>query len=188
MDVDPEIADFEAVFEEHYAAIHAYLRRRVGVVDADDLAAETFVRAYQRRASFEGARGNVAPWLFGIASNLLQHHWRRERRQLRAYARTGVDPLALPDSDASDDRLDAQRSGPAIARALAALPGVERDVLALHVWADLSHAEIAAALGVAEGTIRSRLYRARKRMREQLGDIGKWQTRHQPESEGRRNG
>src|SRR5690348_6799584 len=99
MDVDPEIADFNAVFEEHYASIHAYLRRRVDAATADDIAAETFVRAYQRRSSFEGTRGNVRAWLFGIASNLLQHHWRRERRQLRAYARTGVDPLAQPDTD-----------------------------------------------------------------------------------------
>jgi RNA polymerase sigma-70 factor (ECF subfamily) len=178
MDLDPQIADFEAVFAEHYPSIYAYLRRRVGASEADDIAAETFVRAYERRAGFSSARGSVRGWLFGIASNLLHHHWRRERRMLRAYARSGVDPLAVPEADASDDRLDAGRQGPTIARALASLPGIEREVLALHTWAQLSHAEIASALGVAEGTVRSRLHRARKRMREQLGDIGKAHTNH----------
>ena len=173
MDDDPKTAEFEAVFDKYYATIHAYLRRRVPAAEADDIAAETFVLAFEKWNGFDPERGNVRAWLFGISGNLLQHHWRRERRRLRAYARSGVDPLAPSDADASDERLDAQRHGPVIARALAALPSLERDVVTLHVWAELSHAEIAEALGVAEGTVRSRLHRARGHLREQLGDIGK---------------
>lgn len=170
---DPRTSDFTALFDEHYPAIHAYLRRRVGDA-ADDLAAETFVRALETRDRFAPERGNVRAWLFGIAGKLLHHHWRRERRQLRAYARTGVDPLDAPDyAGAADERLDAQRQARAIADALASLSARERDVLTLHAWAELSHAEIAAALGIKEGTVRSRLHRARTRMRERLDDIGK---------------
>lgn len=173
MTTDPRSSDFTALFDEHYPAIHAYLRRRAGDA-ADDLAAETFIRALERRDSYNPLRGNVRAWLFGIAGKLLQHHWRHERRQLRAFARTGIDPLAVADETAAaDERLDAQRQARAIADALASLSAQERDVLTLHAWAELSHAEIAAALGIKEGTVRSRLHRARTRMRERLVDIGK---------------
>ena len=167
-----EPARFGILFDRYYAAIYAYLRRRVGADEAEDLAAETFVRAFRTRGRFDVARPSARPWLFGIATNLLLHHWRRERRRLQAYARTGIDPVVSP-ADEIDERVDATAAGPVLARALASLSVGERDVLLLHAWAELSDAEIAEALGTALGTVHSRLSRARHRIREALPAIGK---------------
>ena len=90
---------------------------------------------------------------------------------LRAYARTGSDP-ALPEGDTSVDRLDAQSERVTLAAALANLRREEREVLLLHAWADLSDSEVADALSLPLGTVKSRLSRARDRMRNHLNDIG----------------
>jgi RNA polymerase sigma factor (sigma-70 family) len=166
--VDPE--RFREIFERHYVAILAYLRRRIGTDLADDLAVDTFVVAFHRSNDFDLAHESARPWLFGIATNLLRHHRRTERRQLLAYARAGRDPTATvdPGLDAVDRRLDGMAVAPILAEALAGLPARYRDVLLLFAWGDLSHEEIAAAIGVPVGTVRSRLSRARRRIRELL--------------------
>lgn len=132
------------------------------------MAADVFLIALQSRRTynhdFESAKG----WLFGIATNLLRRSWRRERRQLRAYARVGRDPLS-DDLDDAESRLDASRSRPVLAQALATLSHEQRDVLLLNAWAELSDVEIAEALNLPVGTVQSRLSRARARMREAIG-------------------
>ena len=162
---------FADLFRRHYPTIHAYLQRRVGPDDADDLAAETFVRAFRARGKYDVTRQDARPWLFGIASNLLREHWRQERRHLRRYATTGVDPLA-PWTEEVDERLDAARDGPKLAEAIASLSRGERDVLLLHAWAELSPAQIAEALDLTPGTVRSRLSRAREHSRQRFSSTG----------------
>jgi RNA polymerase sigma-70 factor (ECF subfamily) len=154
---------FAAVFDRHFARVHRYLARRVGPTLADDLTAETFITAFRARDRFDPEALDARPWLFGIAANLLRRHWRAERRQLRAYARTGVDPCGDPLADA-ERRVDAVSAGPALAGALASLPRADREALLLYAWAELSYEEIASALGIPVGTVRSRLSRARRRM------------------------
>jgi RNA polymerase sigma-70 factor (ECF subfamily) len=171
---DPRL--FAAIFDRHFDAIYRYLRRRVGESLADDLAAETFTTAFAVRGKYDLRREDARPWLYGIASNLLRHHYRREERQLRAYARTGVDPVQA-DLDEVLDRVDAATAGPRLARALASLDRRDRDVLLLYAWADLSYQDIADALGIPPGTVRSRLHRARRIVRELLGDIGQYLDR-----------
>lgn len=95
-----EPTTFELVFDRHFPAVHRYLHRRAGRDLADDLAAETFALAFERRASCR-ATGTVLPWLYGIATNLLRHRWRAESRQLRAYARSGVDRWATYEDEAA---------------------------------------------------------------------------------------
>lgn len=160
---------FAVIFDRHFDAIHRYLCRRVGESLADDLSAETFARAFDQRTRYDLAREDARPWLFGIAGNLLRRHYRAEERQLRAYARTGVDPISEHDVDAIIDRVDAGFEGPRMAAALASLKRADRDVLLLFAWADLSYGEIAEALGVPVGTVRSRLHRARTHVRDVLG-------------------
>ena len=89
---------FESIFERHFSSIHRYLQRRAGRDLADDLAAETFVVAFEKRASCQ-ASGSVLPWLYGIATNLLHHRWRSEQRQLRAYARSSAERGSEQDDD-----------------------------------------------------------------------------------------
>lgn len=150
---DPEA--FSVLFDRHFDAIHGYARRRVGPSLADEIAAETFIRAFDRRRRYDTARDNARAWLLGITANLLRRHWRSERRRLDAYARSG-------------GREDAELSGPLaaeLAAAVKALPQREREPLLLLAWADLSYDEIAHALDIPIGTVRSRIARARAKLR-----------------------
>lgn len=163
---------FEVVFDRHFDLIFRYLRRRVGRQRAEELAAETFAQALASRARFDPSYEDARPWLFGIAVNLLRHHHRREERELRAYARTGADPLSVEESSLA--RLDAESVWPLVAEALAELSPIEREALLLYAWAELSYGEIALALEIPAGTVRSRLNRARRRLGELLAESGQY--------------
>jgi RNA polymerase sigma factor (sigma-70 family) len=179
------LEDFEAVFREHFAAVHRFIARRVGRALAEDLAAEVFATAYRRRAAYQPERGSPRSWLYGIAANVVRGHWRDEQQLLDLDARLARDSLRLRPAaqfdDAADERVIAATLAPRIAGALAALNRDQREVLLMHAWADLSHEEIAAALGIAPGTARSRLSRARAALRAQLGefDFDQWTFREQ---------
>jgi RNA polymerase sigma factor (sigma-70 family) len=160
---------FGAIFERHFDDLRRYLVRRAGTALGDELASETFVRAFDGRARFDAERGVVRAWLFGIAANLLRRRARSEERQLRAYARCGADPL-VDLLDGVPARVDARRSGPRLAAALADLSAGEREVVLLYAWAELSYDEIAVALELPVGTVRSRLSRGRARLRHALAD------------------
>lgn len=165
-------AAFDVVFDRHFDAVFRYLRRRVGRHRGEELAAETFAQALASRQRFDTRYGDARPWLFGIAVNLLRHHYRREERELNAYARSGADPLA--GEEPSLARLDAEAAWPLVAEALAELPPIEREALLLFAWAELSYDEIALALDIPAGTVRSRLNRARTRLRELLAESGQY--------------
>lgn len=160
-------ADFAAIFDRHYDAVHAYLQRRIGRDFADELSAEAFLIAFDTRARYDLARPDARPWLFGIATNLLHRHRRHELRQWRAYARSAVDPVLDP-FDGVDARIDASSRSRELVDSLAGVPAEELDVLLLFAWADFSYAEIGEALDVPVGTVRSRLSRARSRIRAAL--------------------
>ncbi len=161
---------FDAAFEAEFASLHRYVARRVGASAADELAAETFAVAFRSWERLDPARP-VRPWLYGIAANLMRHHWRKERRMLRAYARTGVDPV-LAEDDEAVERADADSQRRELAAALAELRRDEREILLLSAWAELTDTEIAAALGIPAGTVKSRLSRTREKLRNRLEPVG----------------
>lgn len=161
---------FMPLVDRHRRILFGYLARRVGHDTAEDLTSETFTRAFAQRARFDRTRDDARPWLFGIATNLVRNQARSEMRQLRAYSRHGVDDRIDPDAAATHARLDAAAQTPALAAALAALKPDDRDTLALFAFNDLSYEEIAEALDVPVGTVRSRLNRARRVVREHLDD------------------
>jgi RNA polymerase sigma-70 factor (ECF subfamily) len=164
---------FAALFDRHADAVHRYVARRLGGEVADDLVAETFTTAFQQRHRYDPARGagaDARPWLFGIATNLVGRHRRAEARRFKAMAR--VPALADHDEPLADraaDRVGARAVRRELAAALAALPARHRDVLLLVAWGDLGYEEAAQALGIPVGTVRSRLHRARSKLREALG-------------------
>jgi RNA polymerase sigma-70 factor (ECF subfamily) len=148
-------------------AIFSYFARRLGEDSAEDLTADVFLKAFDKRARYDRSYPDARPWLYGIAANLLRRHRRAEERRLRAYAReAGRRPAAHDDDDA---RLDCQAARPALAEALAALSADEREALLLYAWVEMSYEEIARTLGVPVGTVSSRLNRARRRVRHALG-------------------
>ena len=163
---------FASAFDHHAPAIYRFAWRRVGEEGAKDVTAETFRIAFERRASFDPARGDVLPWLFGIAANVLRSHRRDERRQLRAAT---VHEVEDAESHGIEERLDAQAAAPVLARALLALSLDDRDTLLLFAWTGLGYDGIARALGVPVGTVGSRLNRARRIVQDELRRAG-WRT------------
>ena len=165
---DPEA--FAGLYDRHAATLHRYVARRLGPAPADDIVADTFLDAFRKRHRYDPAVPDARPWLYGIAANLIGKHSRAEVRMLRAYARTGADPvLAEASIDEADGRLASAAVRQDLAAALAGLPAGDRDVLLMIAWADLSYTEVATALGIPVGTVRSRLHRARARIRAALG-------------------
>ncbi|AHH94129.1 RNA polymerase sigma factor [Kutzneria viridogrisea] len=164
-----EPAVFAAVFDRHASTIRGYLTRRVGSQLADDLTAETFLTAFRLRHRYDQDRPDALPWLYGIAANLLRQHRRAEVRQYRALARTGVDPATEGHAEAVSARVAAGTVTRQLAAALARLNAGEREALLLLAWAGLSYEEIACALDVPIGTVRSRISRARAKVRAALG-------------------
>jgi len=160
---------FAVLFDRHFARVHRYLRRRLGDELAGELAAETFLQAFRSRRRFTGGEASVLAWLYGIATNLVRMNHRTEERRLRAYARAAAGLSGYEPAIAVEDRLDAEALGPALALALSGLSPALREVLVLHARAELSHEEIAEALGCSSTAVRPRLSRARSRLAAGLG-------------------
>jgi RNA polymerase sigma factor (sigma-70 family) len=160
-------ACFGALFDRHATLLYRYLVRRVGADDAEALLGDVFRIAFEKRDAYDCTRPNARPWLYGIATNLLARHRRSEARRIRATAR-----LLAHQSPADDpmDRVvatvDATDIWPRVAEAIEHLPDGERDALMLYVWEELRYQEIADALAVPIGTVRSRINRARQTLRE----------------------
>ena len=155
-------AAFAAIFDRHWPAIHRFCVSRAGPA-GEDVAAETFRVAFDQRRRYDG-RDDAAPWLYGIATNLLRRWFRGSTRAARATQRLGHD--VQPDTLADTlDRIEAEQLGPELAGVLGTLSPGDRDALLLHAWAQLSYEQIARALDVPIGTVRSRIHRARVRVR-----------------------
>jgi RNA polymerase sigma factor (sigma-70 family) len=162
---DPEA--FAGIFDRHFPAVYRFCVRRVDLSTAEELAGETFLRAFSARRRYDLSHENDRPWLFGVARNVLREHFRRARREDTANRRSvatelpeSFDPVVLADGAREDVR--------SIALALPTLPGDEVETLLLFVWDGLSYEECARALGVPIGTVRSRLSRVRRRLQEVL--------------------
>jgi RNA polymerase sigma factor (sigma-70 family) len=176
-------AVFAALFDRHHRTVHRYVSLRAGVAVGDDLMSETFLVAFEQRDRFDPDRGDARAWLLGIATVLLRKHARVEatawRGMLASHLAAVLDDDAI---DAAGARIDAAHDVRRMSRALTRLPAGDRDVLLLHAWADLDYRGIADALGIPIGTVRSRLNRARRKLRRVIepGDarmqeeVGTW--------------
>jgi RNA polymerase sigma factor (sigma-70 family) len=156
---------FGVVFDRYFGEIHGYVARRIGGDAADDIAAETFLTAFRQRERFDAGRGSVRGWLYGIVTNHMSRYRRQEVRAYRAMARTGLLPPEEGHADRVVEKVAAGALRRQLAGALAELPTGEREVLLLVALGDLSHADVAAALGIAYGTVGTRLSRARRKLR-----------------------
>jgi len=173
-----EVEGITTWYDQHARTLLRFCARRVGPETAEDVVAATFLTAFERRVDFDPSRSDVLPWLYGIAVNHLRRHRRDEIRAYRALARACVDPLfnAAGILDSHDqragERTDARVRSRAVAAVLASLPRRQRDVLLLIAVAELDYAEVAAALNIPIGTVRSALHRARHKLRAAIGVEG----------------
>jgi RNA polymerase sigma factor (sigma-70 family) len=151
---------FAALFDEHRRAVLGYALRRVAdPADAADVVAETFLTAWRRLDDVP--RGEAArPWLLGVARRVLAHQRRGVRRHAGLAERlAGELATQLGAPTESDLGLRA---------ALARLPERDREVLLLAAWEELTPSQIATVTGLRAVTVRSRLHRARRRLRAEL--------------------
>jgi RNA polymerase sigma factor (sigma-70 family) len=163
---------FGVLFERHARAIYNYcFRRTADWAAAEDLTSVVFLEAWRRREAVLLESESALPWLYGVATNVLHNRRRSQRRHRAALDRFPRERCADFTEDAHS-RLDDERRMRNTLRAVAKLPRRERDVLALCGWAGLSYEEAALALDLPVGTVRSRLSRARARLRELSTDSG----------------
>jgi RNA polymerase sigma factor (sigma-70 family) len=159
-------SEFAAVFDRHWVPIHEYCTSRAAAA-GEDIAAEVFRLAFDHRRRYDQRLPDARPWLYGIATNLLRQHFRTSQRGDRA-GRRAVAMAELESVEQPLDRLEAQVLGPRLSEALRTLPPVDREALLLLAWAELDYQEIARALDVPVGTVRSRIHRARSRVRSHI--------------------
>lgn len=170
---------FTLIFDRYFVTIHRYVARRCGQDVADDIAGEVFRIAFERRLDFDMSAASARPWLYGIAANLLRTRQRSEQRRLRAMQRTfTADGAAEPIDvyERSAEYLDASAAVRLVPAALLSLPERDREALVLFAVEGLTYAEVAEALGLPVGTVRSRISRARSRLRELLDHGGQRPT------------
>jgi RNA polymerase sigma factor (sigma-70 family) len=166
--------EFSILYVRHSAAVFRFLARQTDQQSAEDLLAEVFLTAFRIRERYDTSALNARPWFLGIAANIARHHHRSQSRLMRLRRRVGRLSDPLRDEDLrSEQRLDADATHPQVDAALGELSRSHREVLLLAAF-DLSYEEMAEALSVPVGTIRSRLSRARTEMRELLGPDGKY--------------
>lgn len=172
---------FAAIFDRYGALMLRFLERRAGPDVAEDLLAELFRVAFERRSSFDPSRQDAAPWLYGIATNLLRRHRRSQERRLRAVARMLAESSLSTDDFTEElaDRLDAVQRLPQVVAAIWGLPEPDREVLLLVAFEGLAHNDVAHAMNIPEGTVKSRLNRARRMLRERLDDREQYQVKDQ---------
>jgi RNA polymerase sigma-70 factor (ECF subfamily) len=159
---------FGTLFERHGRAIYNYcFRRTADWAAAEDLASIVFLEAWRKRESVQIHDETALPWLYGVATNVVRNRARSMRRHRAALERLprGHEPDFANDAV---ERLDDARRMRNVLESFRLLPRRDQDVLALCIWSELSYEEAAVALGVPVGTVRSRLARARSRLRDEI--------------------
>ncbi|MFI7416651.1 RNA polymerase sigma factor [Nonomuraea sp. NPDC049684] len=171
----PEL--FALLYDRYFTELYRYLAARLGGEQAEDLVADAFLLAFHGRHGFDPQRGTVRSWLFGIATNVVARHRRREGRRLNALSKVAAEDTADGPEDQVTSQLAALASRPQLVRGLKGLAKGDRDVVFLLVFGRLGYEEIATALDIPVGTVGSRINRARRKLRKALGDvnpIGEW--------------
>jgi RNA polymerase sigma factor (sigma-70 family) len=163
---------FGDLYERHARSVQSYcLWRTADLQSAEDATATVFLEAWRKRERLTLSTDSAAPLLLGIANNVVRRQWRSQRRYRDALERVRGVGQAPNDLEAEAiARLDAIRQLREGGEAIRGLPRREREVLALLAWSDLSYGEIAEALGLPIGTVRSRLARARTRLGDAFPD------------------
>jgi len=162
---DPDA--FSLIFDEHSRAVYNLgLRLTANWSAAEDVVSLTFLEAWRLRTRIDPGGESLQPWLLGIAVNVCRNLARASRRHQAALSRIPPPPAAPDFAEELAGRLDDTAQLRQVANALGGLRGSEREVIALCVWSGLDYATAARALGVPVGTVRSRLSRARRRLRK----------------------
>ncbi len=165
---DGDVAAFGVLFERHAGRIYNYcFRRTADWAQAEDLTSATFLLAWRSLGRESLQAESALPLLYGIATNVVRNQRRSRKRGQGAFRRLPLPRLEEPDfAEETASRLDDQAATRQLLGVFAGLPRREQDVIALCDWGSLSYEDAAVALGIPIGTVRSRLGRGRRRLRE----------------------
>lgn len=162
-------AAFGVLFDRHARAVYNHcFRLTASWAGAEDLTSAVFLEAWRQRDRMRLAGTSLRPWLLAVATNVVRSERRSVRRRLALAERV---PVPRPVGDHADDvaaRVDDERRMAVVLAEVRRLPRAEQEAIALCVWSGLSYADAAAALGIAEGSVRARVSRARARLRAAL--------------------
>jgi RNA polymerase sigma-70 factor, ECF subfamily len=179
---DPEA--FSLIVERHATALFRYLASRVDRASSEDLLADVFEAAFRARHRYDGHYDDALPWLLGIAANVIRHHRRSQTRYTSMLRRLTLlhgstqEPSEVRDAVVVVELRDRMQC---VRRGFASLNDKHRDVLVLSAGLGLSYEDISRALGVSVGTVRSRIFRARTRLRELLDADGQYRAYAEPD-------
>ena len=163
---------FDVLFTRHQAGVFGYAFRLTGDGhQAEDVVSQTFLDTWRRRASIAVDPGeSLLPWLIGVAHRCAANARRSRRRWLRLQGRAPREPDAADHADAVAQRVDDESTMRRILALLDRLPDHERQAFVLCAWGELTYVQAAEVLDIPVGTVRSRLSRARARLREILSE------------------
>lgn len=166
---DPD--QFTSIVERHAEAIHRYFSKRSPHSAVDDLVSETFMAAFRSRQHYDFSYLEARPWLFGIATNVLRHFRRSEGRRIARLSSWRVQESEQDRTEEVESSVLADTEANRMRSALEQIDERYRDVLVLVAGPGLTYEEVARALGIPIGTVRSRMSRGRSQLRELL-DLG----------------
>lgn len=162
-------AAFAAIYDFYAARVYTYMHYRANdTPTAEDLTARTFEQALVNLHQYQAEKGPFAAWLFGIARNVVSHHYRSQRRfrwlPLERLSNQASDHPPPEESILNNER-DTQ-----LMRAVARLTDRERDLVALKFAAGMPNRQIAEMTGLSESNVGVILYRSLKRLRCMLDE------------------
>src|SRR5580698_5933253 len=163
---DPE--RFAIIFGRHADEIHRYAARRLGQQAAADVVSEVFLAAFRNRGRYQPGRSDARPWLYGISTKVISQQLRAEGRRAHLLAAVATASPAEFAADDIGDQIAAQRLHQELLGVLAGLSPADRELVLLVAWAELSYEEVALALQIPIGTVRSRLHRVRAKVRRAI--------------------
>lgn len=169
--VDGDGDAFATLFARHADAVVNYaFRRTADWSTAEDVTSLVFLEAWRRRGHVRFHQESIRPWLIGVAHNVARNLWRSRLRYRRALSRIHAEVTPDPQDDIAG-RIDDERRMTEVRTLISRMAAADRAVLELCAWAGLSYAQAAEVLDVPVGTVRSRLSRARRRLRELDADL-----------------
>ena len=167
--IDGDVAALGNLYDEHHAAVYKFACRMLGEQSAWDVVQETFLTLPKALRRWNG-QGALRTFIIGIAVNHARHHVRSATRRRRALDRFSMEPVSGRDSP--EHAAEQQRLSELLLHALDELSYEHRSVFVLCEVEDRNSREVAQILGVPEGTVRTRLFHARQKLRAALEKAG----------------
>ncbi len=155
-------------YEAHGSAVYNYFRFHVPLAEvAEDLTAETFLKVVRAADRFDPAKGSAKGWILTVARNALAD-WRR-RARLRQYVTLGTMHDLVYEAPSPEERLLREEEVGRLLDAVATLSDADRELVGLRYGGGLDTAEVGRILGISDGSVRTRLWRVLRRLRETMG-------------------